>query len=93
MNYIRTEVVTTRKPVTCWGCCRTLPTGTVIEKNTSAGDDGIVTAAWCATCLVMMPIMEEFLDPMGDGWGFGCMVEDYRDGFLDVMYETEFWPS
>ena len=93
MDHIRTQVVTTRKPVTCWGCCRKLPKGTVIEKNTSAGDGGIVTAAWCATCLVMLSIMREFFDPMADGYDFGCMVEDARDGFADVMYQTEFWPS
>lgn len=93
MNHIRTEIVTARKPVTCWGCCRKLPKGTVIEKDTSADDDGIITTAWCATCLVMISLLEEFRDPMEDGWQRGCMVEDSRDGFLDFMYETEFWPS
>lgn len=93
MRHIRTEIVETRKPVTCWGCCRTFPRGTVIEKNTSIGDGGFVTSAWCATCLVMIPVMAEWVDPYGDGWDYGCMVEDRRDGFLDYMYATEFWPS
>jgi len=92
MNHIRTEIVTARKPVQCWGCCRVFPKGTRIEKCTWAIDGRVRTSAWCATCRRMLVLLEDFLDPV-DGYDFGCMVEDPRDGFADVMYETEFWPS
>lgn len=92
MRHVRTELVTTRKLATCWGCCRAFPRGTRIQKSTWVFDRGPNTVAWCATCLVMMTLID-YPDAMTEGYYQGCMVEDPRDGFADVMYATEFWPS
>ena len=93
MRHIRTEIVTARKPAQCWGCCRVLPKGTQIEKSTWADDGKVSTSTWCATCRRMLNELEFLLDPMMDGYPFGCCVEEPELGFADMMYETEFWPS
>lgn len=93
MHHVRTKTVKTRKPATCWGCRRTFPKGTTIEKHTSVDLGRISTTAWCATCIEMIVAFYVFHGDEGHGWSQGCMVDDERAGFLDFIYETEFWPS
>lgn len=94
IEIIRNEKVVCRKPTRCWGCMRRFPKGTTIEKTTSVDGGRILTTPWCATCLAMMRAPDiDWWDYEETGWCEGAMVEDWRDGFADYMYRTEYWPS
>ena len=47
---IRSKVVKTRKPCTCFGCARQFPAGSKLRKNTLADNGAIRTIAYCPVC-------------------------------------------
>lgn len=76
MSFISTAKVKIRKPHKCWGCTRTSPTGTVMERNTYAESDRISSSYWCTDC-------QEYItnNPDGDymdedGIEFGGLLND-----------------
>ena len=48
---IRSQIVTTRKPHRCFGCCKTIPTGSPAERDVCRSDDIMYTIYLCEDCI------------------------------------------
>ena len=85
MNFISCVSVKTRKDHYCWGCARTFPKGSLLDKLTHAIGREISSAYWCETC---RDYWEKFMSG-DDEIGLGALRSGDPDGWEAIRKETE----
>lgn len=100
MDCISQVMVKTRKEHRCWGCGRTFPKGTKLERLTNVDGGEITTTYWCDTCRQYWTL---FLNHDDEGINMGDLraedpkewerlrreIEDLSDQVKDHAGETK----
>ena len=79
------EVVTLKKPFSCWGCGRVFKVGQRFRKVTTVVDGHFQHIGWCYTC-------EEYLSQfisLGDEIGFGDLKANDPGGWATIRHKVE----
>lgn len=74
MSHVSSKQVKTRSRHVCWGCGKTYPIGTMMERQTEADGGQVWSVYWCDICMDYMTSMPDWVE--GDGIDFGGLMED-----------------
>lgn len=76
MSHTWVEKRKTRKPHKCWGCCKDIPIGSVVEFTVTV-DGSFCKAYWCDVCCAVMDELD-YCDKQ-DGFAFGDIKNFYPE--------------
>lgn len=66
-NAIKTEQVKTRKIHRCFGCCREIPAGKIVQRDTWVDMGTIQSTYLCDVCVQVSDLYLEYDDSYGEG--------------------------